>query len=355
MNNHIPVRRVLIAAFIFLFFCLAAHGAYAGQSPVLIKLATLAPEGTVFHDALLQLAQEWERLSEGTVKLRIYPGGVSGNEYDMVRKLRIGQIQAAVLSSIGTMLIDPSYTVLQVPGMISSYDQLDYCRKKLAPVFEKRFSGKGYTIVNYGDAGHIYFFVNENVRTIEKLQQKKICTFTGDRTSKTIWAQAGFKTVDISMNELLTSLQTGLADGFINSPILALSYQLFGKASYMIDVSYGIAVACTIVRRDVWESIDAGLRQKLMQSAERIAGSFQGRIRALDQRAIQVMTEHGLQVISVSPDNKSAWLRPLQDMYPKIRGGIIPEDVFDRALELKRQYRSASKKTAMSIDSTTAE
>jgi TRAP-type C4-dicarboxylate transport system substrate-binding protein len=157
------------------------------------------------------------------------------------------------------------------------------------------------------------------------------------------------------MNELLTSLQTGLADGFINSPILALSYQLFGKASYMIDVSYGIAVACTIVRKDVWESIDAGLRQKLMQSAERIAESFQGRIRALDQQAIQVMTEHGLQVISVLPDNKSAWLRPLQDMYPKIRGGIIPEDVFDRALELKLQYRSASKKTAISIDSTAAE
>jgi TRAP-type C4-dicarboxylate transport system substrate-binding protein len=340
-------KGLIVASIIAALFCLAPQ-AYAGRRPVLIKLATLAPEGTVFYEALLHLAQQWEQLSDGTVKLRIYPGGVSGNEYDMVRKLRIGQIQAAVLSSIGTMLIDPSYTVLQVPGMIPSYEQLDYCRKKLEPVFEKRFSAKGYKILNYGDAGHIYFFVDENVSDIKKLQQKKICTFTGDRASKTIWTQAGFKTVDISMNELLTSLQTGLADGFISSPILALSYQLFGKAGYMIDVSYGIAVACTIVRKDIWESIDAGLRLKLEQAADRVAEKFQGRIRALDQESIRIMTEHGLQVIRVSPDSKSAWLRPLKDMYPKIRGSVIPEAVFDRTLELKRQYRTAKQTAELS-------
>ncbi len=183
-----------------------------------IKLATLAPEGTIFYDSLLKMANEWTRLSGGKVQVKIYAGGIAGSEDDMVRKIRIGQLHAATLSAIGMMQIDPSYAALQVPGMMSSYEELDYVRRQLAPQIEKRFADKGFVIANYGDLGHMYFFTAKKTGSIAELQKKKICTFAGDQASKEIWAKAGFNAVDVPLSEMMTALQTGLIDGFMDTP-----------------------------------------------------------------------------------------------------------------------------------------
>lgn len=317
--------------------------ARAEQQPVVIKLATLAPEGTVFYDALLKIGSEWSRLSNGKVQLKIYAGGVAGAEPDMVRKLRIGQLQAVTISAIGMMAIDPSFAVLQVPGMMASYDELDYCREQLAPMLEKRFADKGFVIVNYGELGHMYFFTSRRAETVAELAQRKICTFATDQSSKEIWAHSGFNAVDIPLSEVLTSLQTGLIDGFINTPVFALSLQIFSKAKYMIDVSYGIAVAGTIIQKAAWNKIEPGLQASLLKAARDIAVQTRQDVRSMDDRAITEMKKYGLEIVAINAQDAPAWVEPVQKSYPEIREKLIPKDIFDRTLELRRQYRAQKK------------
>ena len=61
------------------WMCLLPSWILAGQRPVTIKLATLAPEGTIFYEQLLKLGQEWARVSDGAVRLKIYAGGIAGS------------------------------------------------------------------------------------------------------------------------------------------------------------------------------------------------------------------------------------------------------------------------------------
>ncbi len=237
------------------------------------------------------------------------------------------------------MQIDPAYGALQVPGVIASYEELDYCRSRLAPKLERRFADRGFVILNYSDFGHLYFFTAQKVENIDELQRRKVCTFSGDQVSKEIWAKAGFKVIDLSLNEILTSLQTGLIEGFVNSPVFALSYQLFAKARYMVDVSYGIAMASTIVAKKDWDRIAPDLQEKLMQAAKNVARDIRVEARSLDRRAIEQMQKYGLEVVRVDPARTASWIDPVQQVYPDIRERIIPSDIFDTTLELRTRFR----------------
>jgi len=95
---------------------------------IIINMGTLAPEGSPWHDALLQVKQDWNRISRGRVVLRIFPSGVQGDENVMIRKMRIGQLQAVAVSGNGLSRIEPAISCLQIPLMFDSYDELDYVR-----------------------------------------------------------------------------------------------------------------------------------------------------------------------------------------------------------------------------------
>ena len=98
---------------------------------IVIKMATLAPEGTEWHGLLVDLGQQWKEQTDGEVRLRIYPGGVVGDETDMVRKMRIGQIHGAAMSTEGMSEINPYFTSFYMPLLYQSYDEVDFVRKKL--------------------------------------------------------------------------------------------------------------------------------------------------------------------------------------------------------------------------------
>ncbi|MEI6125960.1 MAG: TRAP transporter substrate-binding protein DctP [Pseudomonadota bacterium] len=339
-------KKTISVLFMFLLCVLPFSNSAAQQQPVVIKLATLAPEGTIFYEALLKMANEWSRLSNGAVQLKIYAGGIAGSEQDMVRKIRIGQLHAATISAIGMMQIDPSYAALQVPGMMSAYDELDYCRQQLAPLIEKRFADKGFVIVNYGDLGYMYFYTSQKTQSIAELQKKKICTFAGDQASKEIWARAGFNAVDIPLSEMLTALQTGLIDGFMDTPVFALSLQLFAKAKNMINVHYGIAIAATIIQKSQWDKINPELQKKLLKASGDLAAEMKGEVRGMDEKAIAEMKKYGLEITEVSPGDAPAWIEPLQKIYPEIREKLIPKDIFDKTIELRNQFRAQKKQTS---------
>jgi TRAP-type C4-dicarboxylate transport system substrate-binding protein len=333
-----------IASLCAVLLCLAAApAARAEQQPLTIKLATLAPEGTIFYDSLLKMANEWTRLSGGKVKVKIYAGGIAGSEDDMVRKIRIGQLHAATLSAIGMMQIDASYTALQLPGMMSTYEELDHVRRQLAPQIEKRFADKGFVVANYCDLGHMYFFTAKKTGSIAELQKKKICTFAGDQASKEIWAKAGFNAVDVPMSEMMTALQTGLIDGFMDTPVFALSLQIFAKAPNMINVSYGIAIGATIVQKNVWNKIEPDLQKAFIKASQDLVAQSQAEVRSMDEKAIAEMKKYGLQTTEVAPQDVQLWLDPLQKIYPEIREKLIPKDIFDKTIELRNQYRAGKR------------
>jgi|HubBroStandDraft_1064217.scaffolds.fasta_scaffold13924_2 TRAP-type C4-dicarboxylate transport system substrate-binding protein len=307
-----------------------------------IKMGTLAPEGSPWHEALQLMAQRWRTISGGQVKLVIYPGGVLGDEPDMVNKMRIGQIQAAGLSGAGLSGIEPGVMALQIPMMFDSYEELDYVRERVAPRLEKMMEARGYLVLNWGDVGWVHFFTTRPVTRLSEMRNMKLFTWAGDNDTLELWKANGFRAVPLAATDILTGLQTGLIEAVPTTPLYALLNQSFGIARNMIDVKWAPLVGATVITRRMWDSLPAAQRGDMLKAAREAGVGMRDSIRKMGDEAVVTMQKRRLQVIHVDAAAVDEWRREAEGVYPKLRGVQVPAELFDEVRRLHDQYRTTA-------------
>ena len=323
----------------------ALAGAILSAPPAqaqVLKLATLAPEGSPWHDVIADVGENWKALSGGRITLRIYAGGVAGDEPDMIRKMRVGQLQAAALSGAGLAQITPEIQALQMPMMLSSYEELDYVRDRLAPKLEAITEAHGFKILNWGDAGWVRFFVDRPAIRPTEMKPLKIFTWEGDPTYAEVMKRMGFQPVPMAATDIYTGLQSGLINAFPTTPIAALSYQWFGLAKHMTDVRWAPLVGGMVVTATAWRTMPDELKPKLLRAAQEAALRARGRIRALEDEAIEAMKTHGLVVHPVPPDALKEWEAVGRGSYPYLVGKVVPAAMVAEVERLRDEYRAKS-------------
>ncbi len=297
------MNRKSAATAVLLLLCLSAQGA----SALTIKLGTVAPEGSPWHDALMEMGAEWKKISGGKVKVRIYPGGVAGDEPDLLRKIRIGQLHAAALSKSGLYSLIPDIDLISYPLMLRSDEELIHLIEKIGPVLEARLMEKGFRVLNWSMAGWVYFFSRDPVVMPEDLQNQKLFFWGSDTEYVELLKQSGFQPVPLAINDLLPSLQTGLVDSFGAPPVAALSFQWFSLTPNMADLKWQPLPGATVISSKTWKKVPAEIRPQLEKAAADIGRKLWGRIADLNDEALQVMEEHGLKVNVVTPEQAEYW------------------------------------------------
>ena len=331
-------RRMRVSLTVVAILMIIASPAAAQR--VVVKIGTFASEGTPWYDVLQQMGQEWERLSEGRVKLRIFGGGVMGDELEMVTKVRIGQLQAVAVSSVGIHHIEPAVSCLQIPMMFDSYDELDYVRDRVAPRLEKMLRDRGFVVLNWGDVGWVHFFTKRPASTPDDIRAMKLWISAGDAKALELYRAAGMRPVPLALTDILPGLQTGLIDAFDVPPLLALVNQWFGLAKNMVDVKWAPLIGATIVSKSAWARVPEELRPKLMEAAREGGRRFLGDIRKMSDDAVTAMTKRGLNVTRLDDATLAIWRREAEAVYPKIRGNTVPADLFDEVRRLRDEFRA---------------
>ena len=234
---------------------------------VRIKHASLAPKGSPWHKAMQKVGQRWKKASGGKIKLTIYPGGVQGNEGDMLRKIRIGQLHSATLTGLSLGNITKKTMALQLPMTFASYEELDYVRGKLAPEIEKKMSDAGFIVLTWGDAGWVHLFSKKAARVPDDLRSEKMFLWANAPDSEKAWKAAGFDPVPMSSTDVLGALQSGLISWYGTTPLFALTSQWFALTPNMISVKWTPLNGATIISKKRWEKIPAELRPELLRIA----------------------------------------------------------------------------------------
>ena len=327
------------AAAALLFLALAASTARA--APMVIKMATLAPEGSSWYKVLQNMGEAWKKATNGAVVLRIYPGGVSGDEDAVIRKIRVGQLQAAAVTGIGLSYLDRSFYALHVPMMYASDEEFDYVRDRISPVLERRLEEKGIIVLNWGDAGWVHFFAKQPFTRPDEVKAMKLFVWSGDTNLIQLYKETGFNPVPLSAIDILPGLQTGLINAFDTTPLAALAFQWFGLAPNMADLRWVPLTGATIIDKKAWLSIPENLRPKILEAAREAGKNLRDEIRRLNDEAVKVMVKNGLKVSHVSPEVQAEWRKIVEDVYPRIRGKIIPADMFDAARKYRDEYRAS--------------
>ncbi len=305
-----------------------------------IKLGTVAPKNSVYHEVLLRLRQSWRDISGGGVDLTIYPGGVAGDEITMLRKMRAGQMQAALISGSGMSFLDEGVSALQVPLMFDSYEEFDFVRGKLAPILEQRLKDKGFTVLGWGDAGWAYFFSVRPFRTPNDVKAMKLYTAKGDDEMLRLFSEFGLRVVPLDLTELQASLETGLVEIFAVPPLVAAGYQWFASAPHMLDMRFLPIVGAVLIDNRSWDAIPDQQRSAMRRVAAEAAAEIQQSVRSQEQEAIAAMEGYGLNVVGIDEAAIAEWKREVERALPNLRDRYAPSELIDEALHWRDSYRA---------------
>jgi TRAP-type C4-dicarboxylate transport system substrate-binding protein len=331
----------IAAAFAALLLLLSAGRAVA--APTSIKMATLAPEGSSWYKMLSDMGDEWRQATGGAVTLRIYGGGVSGDEDAMLRKMRVGQLQAAAVTGMGLGGIDKAFFGLHVPMMFQSDEEFEYVRAKVAPVLEKRLEEKGFVVLNWIDGGWVYFFAKKPYMRPSDGRAMKLYVGAGDSTLTQVYKEAGFQPVKLTTVDILPGLQTGMINAYNATPLASLAFQWFGLAPNMTDLKWARLSGATIIDRKVWQGMTEDVRAKVLKAARTSGQRIQGEMRRLNDEAMKAMVKNGLKVAHASPEVEAEWRKMMEELYPRVRGSVVPADIFDLIRKTRDEYRAAHK------------
>jgi TRAP-type C4-dicarboxylate transport system substrate-binding protein len=305
-----------------------------------IRLATLAPAGTTYHQELLAMGQSWQ--NQG-MKLTVYTDGTQGAEPEIVRRMRIGELQAALLTVGGLAEIDDSVTALQeMPMMFRSLEEAEYVRQRLRSDLDKRLYDKGFVTLFWADTGWVRFFSRDAGVHPDDLCKKMKMFVTagpGGNHQVEIMQAAGCKPVQLEWNNLLPALQTGMVDAVPTSPIVALAGQFNLVTKHMLAVNWVPLVGALVITRKAWDSLPAATQESLRRAAEAAGNRIQSRSRSESDQAVEAMKKRGMQVHVATAAEEAEWRKMAEGVYPTVRGGIVPADMFDSVEQLLAQYR----------------
>jgi TRAP-type C4-dicarboxylate transport system substrate-binding protein len=309
------------------------------EPQIKVKMATLVPEGTSWATIIKEAGEKWKKTSNGRVTMTIYWGSVSGDDPDVVRKMRLGTLHAGLLTSVGLAEIDKSVYALGVPMMYASYDEVYAVLEKMRPKLETNIENKGFVVLNWVDGGWVRYFTQKPVLIPDDLKKLKLFAWENDTDSIDILKSMGFNPQPMPTAEIATALQTGRINAVPISPQVAVISQYYNYAKNMTALNWELLLGATVIDKRAWNKIPADLHAPLLQAMEESGKKLRDEIRKSGERDVAEMKKRGLNIVPVDAKARDAWVKVAESSYPKIRDRIVGAEAFDEAMKYRDEYR----------------
>ncbi len=261
-----------------------------------LKIASLAPEATPWGQGLNQMASEWAKATNGRVRLKIFHGGVVGNEVDVIRKMRLGQIHGTTSSPIGLNTMVPPMWGLVIPGIIQTGEELDFILEEFEDELNTLFQNAGYEILTWSNSGWLKFFTTDQIQSPDDLRGMKISTANFDDGFNTILRNLGMQTISLDATEILTGLNSGLLNAIVYAPLAVAGFQWFSVANNMLDLQIAPFFGAVVMDSRSWNRIPEQYHEELRAIAQRIGKEMEDQLNTLEQEGIELMQTYGLSV-----------------------------------------------------------
>jgi TRAP-type C4-dicarboxylate transport system substrate-binding protein len=316
---------------------LAALAPAVARAQQVVKLATLVPEGSVWDKSMRDMGAQWAAGTQNRVTLRVFPGGVAGDEPDVVRKMRIGQLQAAAITTSGLAAIDPAFNIFNIPMFFESYPEMYATLDKLTPMLKQRLDAKGFVLLAWGHGGWVYFFTKDPVASVDGLRKTKMFAWAGDEQMIQLWKQFGFQPVALAATDIMTGLSTGMIDAYPTTPLLGLTLQWYRQTPNMVSMGLAPLVGGLVMSKSAWARVSEPDRAKILAACARMERRLLVEVPRQDTTAVAEMQKRGLKVNAVSAANAAQFRATAERFAAGMAGSKVPSDV----LELARRERDA--------------
>jgi TRAP-type C4-dicarboxylate transport system substrate-binding protein len=319
-----------------MFLLLPAAGA---AEPLEIKIATLAPEGSSWMKTFDAMNAEVSKKTNGEVSFKFYPGGILGDEKDMLRKMHIGQIHGAVLTAAGLSAVFGEMDVFQIPFLFQSYDEVDFVIKEMNGFFREGFEKNEHVLLGWTEGGFVQLMSTTPIATLDDLKKAKVWTWADSPMTKVIFDEANIAAIPLSIPDVLVGLQTGLVDVVYAPPTGAISLQWFTKIKYMTNVNLIYLTGGVLIKKKVFEKISPAHQQILMDVCRRQMEQLKTTIRKENQEAIEVMVKYGVKIIDPTPAQVADFINVSEKAMQKFEGKSFSKKVRQEVIAKIEAFR----------------
>ncbi len=305
------------------------------------KLGTLAPEGSVWMERLREIMGEIEAETGGRIKTLFYPGGVMGDEPDMVKKMRYGQLHIGGFTIHGTITIAPEMAVMSLPFLFDDFDELDYIRKKMLPEFREIFKKKGFMLLSWVDqGGFINYYSKSEIHTPEDMKKLKVWAWSGEPVNIATARALGVTPITTPVPEVLPSLQTGLIDTFPTTPLACVALQWYTQIKYIILMNIRYEPGVVVQTLESWNKAPEDIQRITLAAADRFEPKAIASIRLASNKSLESMVRQGIKLITLTKEERELFKNMTRKVYDELAGKLYSKELLDKILKEIDDYRA---------------
>lgn len=304
-----------------------------------IKVALVTPEGSTWTQTLRQMAKEVETATGGEVRFKIYAGGISGDELDVLRKMRVNRIHAAGFSGVGLGVVLPEIRILEAPLLFADDREIDFVKEKLYDQFAKAFEKKGFVLLGFAEAGFVYFYSRQNIADRDGLRAIKMWAWKGDPVAETFLKTFGINTYPLDLTDVNTGLETGMIDSFYSPPLAAVAFQWYSRIRYMLDYPMVNSTGAFLMNRSVFDRLSKKNQDILSTVARKYCQELVRLSRKDNAEALSVLKESGVSFVKPSPELIASFQESARQTYDQNIPGLYSKELFTTVQGLIRTYR----------------
>jgi len=306
----------------------------------IIKLGTIAPENSSWGDSAKATTRDVEVKTNGDVKITWYFGAVMGDEPDMIRKIRLGQLQGAVFTLMGAGKVAPEMKVFALPFLFNGYDEADYVLNKMGVTIDKIFAEKGFINLGLVDIGFARTFSKIPVRNETDFGKIKAWSWAGEPMVDEAFRIMGVKTfTPLPLTEVLTSLQTGLVNSVFGTCYSTLGLQWHTQVKYMTRFKAAFSPGAILVDKKVFEALPPEYQKIFRESCQKHIPELKKMIRLDEEKSCEGLKKYGLIEYDADPDYMKKVRGDMVSLYEKFADQFYPRWLLAGVLNVLQQYR----------------
>jgi TRAP-type C4-dicarboxylate transport system substrate-binding protein len=331
----------LTVAAVCLLICAAPP---AGAQEFTIKFASLATEGSTWMNVMKEYDAAIRKESGGRMGFKIYAGGVQGEDKDVMRKIRLGQLHSAGMTGVGVGEISSKLRILDAPFLFNNYAEVDNFQKVFETELNQEFVKNDFVLLGWAEVGFVYVLTNTPVRSAADMNGVKMWCWEGDAIAEAAFRALGISPIPLSVVDVLTSLQTGLINGAYTSPLAAVVLQWNTRVKYMLNVPLADASGAVVVSKKKFDTLPPDMQEILLRNGRKFLSVLTNKSRDENAAAIQTMKKNGVQIIEV---NAPAMLQEFAAIGKKARQSLVSklfdQDFLNRVEKTVTDFRASQR------------
>jgi TRAP-type C4-dicarboxylate transport system substrate-binding protein len=306
-----------------------------------LKMATVAPDGTTWAHEIKSFSNEVETATHGEVRLKWYYGGIAGADLQVGERIARGQLDGAASGGMLCSRLAPAMRVMRVRGAFRNRDEATHVLNRLRETIEGQFRKSGFVHLGSTGLGADYAFSRRPVQTLDDLKRLKAWRWDIDEVAQLFDKELGFASVPMPLEDAGQAYDEGKIDGFFSIPTAALAFQWYTRTRYLLDLPLGYLWGCLLVTQRAFDRLPPEHQGTLRAAGAKLGARLEEIGRAQDEALL-----HGLfQKQGVTPTEPSAQLR--NELYAaalmareQLGEKLVPKELLREVLAILADYRA---------------